>query len=257
MIKKVVNYTRYTKQQLVDLNQKVDELGKKIELQERINKELLFANYFQDSIKNSTWVKDKSFSAFGGAANYSMLYKLFKVLDIIKPNIILEFGLGQTTKLTCQYAEANKNKKVIVIDDDTDWVDMYKKQTKVPKNLELITLELQDFRYKNKVLQRMGEYKDLDKVLGKTQFNLVIVDGPIGYDKEYPRTNVISLVNNLAKDFVVIFDDAEREGEQRTLDLFRKELNKSSIEFAEFSWNGSKTQHYFCAKHLYKMTFAI
>ena len=250
MIQRITQHMRENRRLLHEIN------GRLIGIQAS-NKEILFAQYFRDSIQDSTWIHDKGFSAYAGAANYSLLYKLFKILDVVRPEAVLEFGLGQTTKMTSQYAEANDKAKVVVIDDDPEWVGIYKKQTTLPKNLKLVTVGLQDFKHDGETLQKMSEYAGLEKVLGKSKFNLVIVDGPIGYDKEYSRTNVVSLVGNLADTWVVVFDDAERPGEQRTMDLFREKLNEKSLKYSEFEVTGSKTQHYFCTERLYKTVFAI
>lgn len=250
MIKRIKLHILENRRLLNEINDKLTSL-------QASNSELLFAQYFRDSIQNSSWVYDKGFSAYAGAANYSLLYKLYKILDIIKPENVLEFGLGQTTKMTSQYAEANSETKVLIIDDDQEWVDIYKEQTNIPKNLKLVTTGLQDFKYDGKVLQKMNEYAGLEKTIGKTKFNLIIVDGPIGYDKEYSRTNVVSLVTNLAKSWTVVFDDAERPGEQHTIDLFREQLQEHGTEYSEFRVDSNKTQHYFCSKELYKTLYAI
>lgn len=250
MIKRAIKYLRENKKALNEINNRLISI-------EYANHELLFASYFQDSIQDSVWVKNKSFSAYGGAANYSLLYKLFKIYDVLQPKTVLEFGLGQTTKLSSQYATFNKKAKVFVVDDDAEWVEVYKKQTKIPTNLELLNVELQDFKHKGHTLQRLGEYSGLNEYTAGVKFNLVIVDGPIGYDKEYPRTNVVSMVDDLDTEWIVIFDDAERAGEQRTMELFREALRDKDLEFAEFAISGTKTQRYFCDKRTEKLLYAL
>ena len=250
MIKRTLKHVRENRKLLNEINERL------INVQSQ-NAELLFADYFRDSIQNSKWVTDKGFSAFGGAANYSLLYKLYKIYDIVKPQNVLEFGLGQTTKLSYQYAEANPNVKIIAIDDNKDWTEIYKKQITMPKNLNITSLALQDFRYKGEVLQKLNEYKGLNRVIGKTKFDLVIVDGPIGYDKEYSRTNIVSLSDSLAEDFIVIFDDAERIGEQRTINIFKQELAKNNVGFEAFDIAGSKTQHYIVASSVSRIIHLI
>lgn len=210
------------------------------------NDELLFANLFRDSISDSAWLKNKSFSAYNAAANYSFLYKLYRILDVLKPKNILELGLGQTTKLTSQYAKYNKDSNVIAIDDDKVWIDVLSKQIPNSPNFKIKHLNLQNFVYKGDVLQQKSEYKDLEKVVKGKKFDLIIVDGPIGWDKEYPRTNVIGLLNNLTDTWVVIFDDSNRLGESKTTGIFRNELNDKNIKYKEFTTKGLKEQRYFC-----------
>lgn len=57
-------------------------------------REILFSSIFNDSIRNVSWIKDRTFSASGASANYSFLYILFKILDLVKPKSILELGMG-------------------------------------------------------------------------------------------------------------------------------------------------------------------
>lgn len=250
VVKKIVNHIRENSRLIAEVNQRIMSL-------QYSNSELLFAQYFRDSIQGSSWIYDKSFSAYGGAANYSLLYKLFKIYDIIGPMNVLEFGLGQTTKMSSQYALANKKSSILVIDDDKEWVDIYRKQTSIPDNMKLVVLGLQDFKYKSTNLQKNSEYAKLNSVIDDIKFNLIIVDGPVGWDKDYPRTNVISLVDSLADDWIVVFDDAERPGERRTIDLFRERLDVANMRYSEFEVRGGKAQYYFCSPGLYKAVYAI
>lgn len=238
------------KQHMLENRRLLQEVNDKLAILQSSNNELLFAQYFRDSIQDSTWVKNKNFSAYGAAANYSLLYKLFKIYDVLKPQNILEFGLGQTTKLTYQYVTEISNTNAFVIDDDHVWIEAYKKQFEIPTGMQIVKLDLQDFRYGGKILQKNAEYKDLDSVIKDTKFDLIVVDGPIGWDKVYSRPNIISLIDSLASDWIVIFDDAERNGEQRTIGLFKEQLQKKKVQYGEFEVSGNKSQYFFCAPHL-------
>lgn len=220
------------------------------------NEELLFANYFRDSIASSPWVKDKSFSAFQAAANYSFLYKLFKIYDILRPQNTLEFGLGQTTKLTTQYLAANSSAKAAVIDGDNDWIEIYKRQVSLPKNINISCLDLESARIDGQLVKDT-QYKGLAKITGSKKYDFIIVDGPIGYDKEFARTNILSLLDNLSSSWVVVFDDAERAGEQNTIKEFEKRLNAKKIAYKTFTVSAIKSQTYFCCPELYKTLYNI
>ena len=92
-------------------------------------KENFYSNVLNMCWVESNWVKDKDFTLTGGAANYSFIYVLFKVLDNLSPQNILELGLGQTTKLTSQYIK-NKNNtaKLDVIEHSREWIDVFAPQ---------------------------------------------------------------------------------------------------------------------------------
>lgn len=251
------------KQQSNDsIDKKLRALEEKISYIEKQNSELLWANYFRDSIVSSSWVKDKSFSATNGAASYSFLYKLFKVYEIVQPETILEFGLGQSTNLTRQYCSVNKKAFAVVCDHDDLWVETYKKYTKGLDNLTLEVLPTEDFILEDGTIgAKDTQYKKVEKALlksfGRQKLNLVIVDGPIGVDKKYSRTNILSLVDSLARKFVVIIDDSNRIGEQNTITLLRKSLKEKDIEFADWTVNGMKQQTIFASTDIADILWAI
>ena len=235
-------FTKY----FYESKRQLDDVSNRLETIQKQNTELLYANIFRDSIQDSEWVKIRSFSPFQAAANYSLLYKLFKIYDVLQPKSVLEFGLGQTTRLTAQYAASNQKCKVMAIDSSKEWIDIYNSQLVSTPNLTITHLPVGDLRL-GKVTSKDAEYSGLDKIVGKTKFNLVIVDGPIGHLKKYSRTNVVHLIDNLAKDWVVIFDDAERNGEKNTIELFKNELINRKREYVNFEFSALKSQHYFCS----------
>ena len=193
--------------------------------------ELNYADLLHDSIVNSSWLKDKTFSLFGWAANYSFIYTLFRILDKASPKNILEMGLGQTTRLTSQYvAFGNNDAKLNVCEHDQNWIDIYRNELPKSDNIQLNHFELEYFDFDGK---QNDKYKDMPKVVGDKKFDLIIVDGPVGGGKNLPRSNVIDLIpNNLAEDFVIIIDDTERDGEQRTIRKIKEKLNECNIKYS-------------------------
>ncbi len=221
------------------------------------NREILFANIFQDSIANSDWLEDRSFSPFQSAANYSFLYKLFKIYDIWQPKNILEFGLGQSTRLTSQYIK-NKNKKAtaIVLDDSEQWIEIYKKQVFLSNRLQIIKRRTTDFYY-NGTKSLNSRYEKLPEILKGKKFNLIIIDGPVG-GQEYPRNNVIDLLDEyIAKEWLIVIDDAERKGEKNTISLLQKNLDAKGIAYKTFQVDAIKSQYFICAVEIYNVIFSI
>lgn len=245
----IVKYMRNNREQLDKIADRLEDIKKQ-------NTELLFANIFRDSIQDSSWVKNKSFSPFQAAANYSLLYKLFKIYDIFQPQNVLEFGLGQSTKLSAQYAAAHKEARILAIDDNKEWIKIIGNQLGSVANLNIQYLPVGDLKL-GSIKSKAAEYIGLKDVIKKAKYDLIIVDGPVGHRKEYSRTNVLHLVDNLAKDWVVIFDDAERSGEQNTIELFKKQLESHGREYADFEFSALKSQHYFCSKGIAAMIHDI
>lgn len=209
---------------------------------QRNYQELNYADLLHDSIHQSNWLKDKTFSLFGWAANYSFIYLLFRTLDQVCPSNILEFGLGQTTKLTSQYiVNKNPSAQLNICEHNQDWINIYKKELAKSENIKINHLDLEFFEYDNK---QNDKYKNIIQVTKNQKFDLIIVDGPVGGGKNLPRSNIHDLIknDNLANDFIIIFDDAERKGEQETIRVTKDLLTEKNIQFSTFSRNGIKNQ---------------
>lgn len=203
--------------------------------------ELNFADLLHDSTQNTPWFKDKTLSLYSWAANYSFIYTLFRILDKVSPLHILEMGLGQTTRLTSQYiAYKNPNATLDVCEHNQDWIDIYVPELPKSSNIKVHHLDLEYFDHDGK---KNDKYKNLAQVTGNIKYNLIIVDGPVGGGKNFPRSNIIDLIpQNLAKDFIIIFDDAERAGEQNTIAQTKAKLSAQGIAFGTQQRNALKSQ---------------
>lgn len=219
-----------------------NNLYKKLDDNNLLLKENYYANVLRDSIQNSYWLKNKSFTLTGGAANYSFIFTLYKLLDDLNPQNILEFGLGQTTKLTTQYVN-NKNINCIldVIEHNNNWINVFKQQLSVQnKNINIYQKDL--IRFKLNGIES-DKYDDLKDIVQNKRYDLVIIDGPFGFDRKYPRTNILDLIpNNLADSFAIILDDAERDGEKNTAQLIFNKLEQYDINYKISYKKGIKTQ---------------
>ena len=207
-------------------------------------KELNYAHLLHDGMKGTFWLNKQTFDLHNWAANYSFIYLLFRILDKIEPRNILEFGLGQTTKLTTQYiAYKNSKANLNVCEHSLDWIKIYQPELSKHRNIRINHLDLEYFEYRRK---KNDKYAGLLELVGDQKFDLIIVDGPVGGGKNLPRSNVVDLIGhgNLAEDFVIIFDDAEREGEKNTIKKAQVALRKKSIAFQTFERFGIKRQAY-------------
>ena len=211
-------------------------------------KELNYAHLMHDGMKESPWVKNQTFDLHNWAANYSFIYLLFRILDKMEPRNILEFGLGQTTKLTTQYiAHKNPEAYLNVCEHSLDWIKIYQLELPEHEHIRINHLDLEYFEYRRK---KNDKYAGLLELVGDQKFDLIIVDGPVGGGKNLPRSNVVDLIchGNLSENFVIIFDDAERAGEKNTIRKTQAALRKKSIAFHTFERFGIKRQAYIVSK---------
>ena len=220
-----------------------------------ISNEIHYALVFNDTIKESEWLKEKNFSLINAAANYSLMYYVYRVLDEVKPKNILELGLGQTTRLTSQYANHFKDSKLTVIEDDSDWIETFSEKIEGSGNIRIVQRDIEKFEFNNSENLR---FKDLLDTVGDEKYDFIIIDAPHGYIREkgkarpldYSRSNVWQLIpDHLADDFVIIMDDYERAGEQNTMEHVKELLKENKIFYYQHRNYGLKFQYALFSKN--------
>lgn len=219
------------------INEQINNVSN--DLKKRSN-EILYAEVLKNCTENSNWLKKQDFTLTLGAANYSFIFILFKILDEIKPKRILEMGLGQTTKLTSQYANFYQDSFLDVIEHNQEWIDFFGQKLNLSENINIHNKNLINFLLNE---TKSDKYDSLEDVVQSKKYDLIIIDGPFGFDRIYPRTNVLDLIpNNLAENFIIILDDAERRGEKNTANLIFQKLDENNIKFKKSYKVGLKTQ---------------
>jgi hypothetical protein len=66
-------------------------------------KDLEWANIYRDSIRGKEWLEKLPLNVGRAAVNYNFFYVLNRILNDYKPNRILEFGLGESSKFISTY----------------------------------------------------------------------------------------------------------------------------------------------------------
>lgn len=215
-----------------------------------LQRENLLAQRFNDSIQDSEWLKYRSFSPGGWAVDYGFLYVLFKSLNYMKPSKVIEFGLGQSSKMIHQYASYYQT-DTITIEHDQEWVEFFQKdkQGDYPVNIRLMDLEM--IGYKE---AETRTYAGIDDCCAGEKYDLIVVDGPFGSD-HYSRSQVIHLAkDNFAKTFCVIMDDTNRIGEKETLSELFSLLDDRNIEYCHRTYKSIKSFTVVCSKDLHFLT---
>lgn len=183
------------------------------------------------------------------AANYSFMYSLYRILNDAQPKNILELGLGQTTKLTSQYAKYFDDAKLTVLESDEDWIENFSKNLEISDNIRIVNIDVETFEYNNTINLR---FKDIDKIVESEKYDLIIIDAPRGFMEkdgknellDYSRANIWQLIpSNLSDDYIIIMDDYERKGEQNTMDHAKELLKENNKEIFSYTAKGLKTQH--------------
>ena len=210
----------------------------------RLEREILFANRFNSSVQDSCWLRYRSFSPGGWAVDYGLLYTLYRVLNGIKPKHILEFGLGQSSKMVHQYANYYQVEAVTCEHDD-QWIDFFFEGRDGDYNMSIQKLELETVMYKG---MKTLTYKDVDKFVLKKKFDFILVDGPHG-SKHFSRSQIVNIAqNNLLPSFCIIIDDTEREGEQEIIQEVISVLESSGIVYCCREYRASKKHMLICSQ---------
>ena len=136
--------------------------------------EILKALSFNSTVADSAWLKYKSFSPGLWAADFGLLYTLYRALGSMKPRSIAEFGLGQSSKMVHQYA-GYFQADAVTYEHDAEWVKFFNegRDGDYPVRVEL--LELETIRYKD---CETVTYRGLEQAVAGKQFDFVLVDGP-------------------------------------------------------------------------------
>jgi len=214
--------------------------------------EIKKAMIFNNSITDCEWLKYKNFSPGYWACDYACLYTIFRVLNDMYPKSILEFGLGQSSKLIHQYANYYNDVKAITCEHDVEWIQFIKNQMNY--KLNILQMELEEIIYKNK---QTLTYKECINKLSNYNggvFDFIFVDGPYGSDN-YSRSQVIQLIkNNLHDSFCIVMDDYCRKGEKETMQEMMDILHSEKKEFLYRVYSGEKEHILLCSKNLKFLT---
>lgn len=202
--------------------------------------ELEWAHIFHDTIKNKKWLLELSVSPGRWACNYSYLYILSRILMDYKPKKILEFGLGESTKLvSCFLDNELINSQHTVVDHSKEWIDVFKNRFTLSQRSKIEHIELENKKIHDFI---SDSYKNIDNII-TDKFDLYIIDGPYGADR-FSRYDICFIAEKFLQNdqFIIIFDDYSRIGEQDTVNDLLKILNSKSIKYTKNVYSGYKSQ---------------
>lgn len=224
----------------VDLKNKVETLEQTIREIKGVCKEILWGEIFNNTVSNSNWLTDKSFSPGRWAVGYQYLYSVYRILNIAKPKTILELGLGQSTKLLSQYAKSDLEVEHIVVEHDQDWIDFYKRENELSENTKIIKLERITKEYKGD--DSILAFKNFKESLQGLKFEFISIDAPLGgYGKVFSRIDLLEILPNcLNNDFVIVIDDYNRKGEKNTVNEIEQILKQNNIAYVKGIYYGEK-----------------
>ena len=202
--------------------------------------EAVWAEIYNSTITKSRWLKDKAFSPGRWAVGYPYLYVMYRILNEVQPQNILELGLGQSTKMIGQYTSYYKRVHHQVVEHDPEWIDFFKKNYSLSERTKLIQLNREFVPYKE--AEKVRVFKDFSQTFKGQKFDFISIDAPLGGDmKEYARIDVLQMIPTcLAEDFIIMIDDCERSGEAHTVMEMERVLQENQILYKKGKYSGKK-----------------
>ena len=223
-----------------------------------LSRDLHAAQVFHDRILDSPWFTQQRLSPGNYAVDYGFLKTLYNVLSAMQPRNILEFGLGQSSKLVHQYA-THFGANALTCENSDDWISFFFKSenpTTMPVRpsmsadspvvvdsslgypVNIRRLPLAKIKIRGILTT---SYQDIETVFADQRFDFILVDGPYG-EERFSRPQIITLAeHNLANRFCILVDDSQRPGEQETIAEVESVLRRQNIPFVAATHAFSKS----------------
>lgn len=229
-----------TTKQTTSLAEAIEQTRRQVIDGSRHADEAVWAQIFNNTITNSTWLHDKTFSPGRWAVGYPALYAIYRILNEVRPKRILELGLGQSTRMMGQYAAEHRGVEHIIVESGQEWVKFFLKEFDLSAQSSIIELELELATYKEATEVRM--FKGFKEALTGQKFDFIFIDAPLGSDmKHYARIDVLNLLPELLNEtFAIMVDDCDRVGELHMIRELEAILRASSIRYKKGRYVGSK-----------------
>lgn len=216
--------------------------------------ESVWGHIFNNTISNSLWLKDKTFSPGRWAMGYQGLYLIYRILNEARPQNILELGLGQSTFLINQYVEFNQDVSHTIVENDMKWVDFFTQTNKIS---ERTNFKIMDYEYVGfKEAEKIRRFKNFKNEMCEQKYDFIIVDAPTGGDmKIYSRIDILDLLpQSISERFILLIDDCNRTGEMKTVGEIERILKDADISYEKGKYSGVTDSIIICSN---KMKFLV
>ena len=202
--------------------------------------EAVWAQIFNNTISESLWLKDKTFSPGRWAVGYPYLYVMYRVLNETRPKRILELGLGQSTRMIAQYAAAFQDVEHIVVEQDKTWTEFFAQNTSLSPRTKIVHLPVVETNYLDD--DRTLVYQDFEKLCEGKKFDLVSSDGPAhSQSHKYRRVELVKLIpDHLADSFCIILDDFNVQECKNMWKVAKDTFSQMNIPYSEGIYHGDK-----------------
>lgn len=202
--------------------------------------ENVWRNVFNDTISGYEWFNVDTISLGRTAIGYNFAYVLSRILNSMRPKEILEFGLGQSSKIINSYYQyyKNGNMRYEIIEHDLDWCDFFRNDA----GFFDVDIYIKDIHLCEEYGDKYYKYYGLENVLNNKKYELISIDAPYGYFGKYiGRTDLIDYIPSiLCDEWVIIIDDYDRINEKNMVRILEMKLREENIIFFKGVYKGEK-----------------
>ena len=164
-------------EKISNLEMKINSVDAKHSQKVRTAEESLWADIFNQTVNDSIWLKNKTFSPGRWAVGYPYLYVMYRILNEIKPTNILELGLGVSTKIIGQYAGYYNNVNHTVVENDSEWINFFNRDFKLSDNTKIEQLDWVFEPFEEAKSVRV--FENFQARFSNEQFDFISIDAPL------------------------------------------------------------------------------
>ncbi|WP_405611259.1 class I SAM-dependent methyltransferase [Polaribacter sp. Asnod1-A03] len=213
-------------------------------MKSKIKHKLSFLNNQEDIIGklNLSVFKFKTYLPYSKSSlSYSSISYILNDVIINDRKDIIEFGGGISTVYLAKLAKTSKkNLKITTIDHDEKWISILTNILKEEELIEYVNLIYCPLDSSSLSIENNKWYSEsvIKNNIKGMKFDLVIVDGPLAYEKEFEmsRYPALPFINNyLNKRNSIFLDDTNRNGEKKIVKLWEKQFDRCFLSLNTIS----------------------
>lgn len=191
------------------------------------------------------------FYPVNSAANYGLLYLMLRSAQELDIRSLVELGAGQTSVLIENLRQKGLlNGQQLTIEHDTGWAERI--ASVVTHQVVPVHLAARGDAPRN--------YRgyDLSSVTIPAKIDFLVIDGPEAFNRpqRFARLGALPLLEFLdPAGYVIIVDDAEREGERLLVEKIASALSKRGDQYRKAEIRGAKKQVIFASGRMQSAAF--
>ena len=206
------------------------------------NMELEWAHVFHDSIRGKPWLESLPLNIGRWAGNYSYFYVLCRLLNDYQPAKIIEFGVGESSKVVSAFLENQlPESQHIIVEEDQQWAAAFSDRFTLGQRSQISLLPIAEKQTPDGVPYK--GYQGIESLVENTKYDLYLVDGPKGstHCSRYDIAVAMEAIE-AGDEFIVLIDDHNRLGEQETADRVQQLLRDKGLTIFSGQYMGNASQ---------------